>query len=119
MTEAWTQVATEAIDRLAPFGPVILQGLESARRQMGEQIERTEFVTAKSVYALLKATFERDGTGQMQIMLDNFCQEPEAFREEIIELVAARAAAYSGGFGRNLVALTNRWREEKRPLPAK
>ena len=117
MTEVWTQVATEAIDRLAPFGPVILQGLESVRRQMGEHIERTDFVRAKSVYALLKATFERDGTGRMQIMLDNFCREPEPFRGEIIELVAARAAAYSGGFGRKLVALTNGWREEKRHLP--
>ena len=117
MSEVWIQVATEAIDVLAPFGPVILQGLENVRRKMGQDIERTEFVRAKSVYALLKATFERDGTGRMQIMLENFVREPEVYRDEMIFLVSARAQAFSGGFGRKLVALTNRWREEKRPLP--
>jgi len=117
MSEVWTQVASEAIDVLAPFGPVILNGLESVRRQMGQHIERTDFVRAKSVYALLKATFERDGTGRMQIMLENFVKEPEVYRDEMIFLVSTRAEAFSGGFGRKLVALTNRWREEKRPLP--
>ena len=113
----WTQVAHEAIERLAPYGPVILLGLESVRRQKGRHIERKDFVTAKSVYALFKTTFEREQTTKGQQLLEQFVKEPGQYQVEMADLVAEKAARSPGDFGRKLVALTNRWREEKRPLP--
>ena len=113
----WTQVASEAIERLAPFGPVILQGLETVRRQMGRDIERREFVSAKSVYALLKTTFEREDKPTSQELLEQFVKEPDRYQAEMIELVATKASSSPNDLGRKLVALTNRWREDKRPLP--
>jgi hypothetical protein len=115
--EIWTQVASEAIERLAPFGPVILQGLETVRRQMGRHIERRVFVSAKSVYALLKATFQRDDRPTAQELLEQFVKEPDRYRAEMIELVAQRASSSPNDLGRKLIALTNRWREDKRPGP--
>ena len=113
----WTQVASEAIERLAPYGPVILMGLETVRRQMGRHVERREFVTAKSVYALLKTTFERDDRPTGQQLLEQFVKEPDRYQAEIVELVANKASSSPDDLGRKLVALTNRWREDKRPLP--
>jgi hypothetical protein len=113
---AWTQVADEAIERLTPYAPVILMGLESVRRTMGRHVERLDFVAAKSVYALLKSSFERDGGTENQQLLDQFVLEPDRHRTEITRLVAQKAS-YSDDFGRKLVALTNRWRNNKRPLP--
>jgi hypothetical protein len=115
--EIWTQVASEAIERLAPFGPVILQGLETVRRQMGRDIERREFVSAKSVYALLKTTFEREDKPTSQQLLEQFVKEPDRYQAEMIELVATKASSSPNGLGRKLVALTNRWRAVKRPVP--
>ena len=117
MTIAWSQVAAEAIEHLTPFGPVILMGLESVRRHMGRHIERRDFVTAKSVYALLKATFERAQDAEGQRTLEQFVKEPDQHQQAIIQIIADRAERSPGDFGRKLVALTNRWREDKRPLP--
>jgi hypothetical protein len=115
--EIWTQVAREAIERLAPYGPVILMGLESVRRHMGRHVERRDFVTAKSVYALFKTTFERDQTNKGRQLLEEFVKEPGQYQAEMVTLVAEKASHSPDGFGRKLVALTNRWRETKRPLP--
>ena len=113
----WTQVADEAIERLTPYAPVILMGLESVRRTMGRHVERVEFVTAKSVYALLKTTFERDGGAEHQQLLDQFVLKPDRHRTAITRLVAEKASYSPGDFGHKLIALTNRWRNNKRPLP--
>ena len=75
------------------------------------------FVSAKSVYALLKTTFEREDKPASRDLLEQFVKEPDHYRQEIIALVAARAASSPNDLGRKLVALTNRWREDKRPLP--
>lgn len=115
--DTWTQVAREAVERLAPYGPVILLGLESVRRQMGRHIERRDFVTAKSVYALLKTTFERDETLSNRQLLEQYIKEPGQYQAQMEALVSQKASASPGDFGRKLIALTNRWREEKRPLP--
>jgi hypothetical protein len=115
--DIWTQVAREAVERLAPYGPVILMGLESVRRQMGRHVERRDFVTAKSVYALFRTTFERDERLSNQQLLEQFVKEPNQYRAEMETLVAQKASRSPGDFGRKLIALTNRWREEKRPLP--
>jgi len=115
--EIWTQVASEAIERLVPYSPVILMGLESVRRHMGRHVKRKDLVTAKSVYALLKASFERDQTDKGQQLLELFVKEPDAHRTEITELIAKKASHSPADFGRKLIALTNRWREDKRPLP--
>jgi hypothetical protein len=117
-SEIWTQVTSEAIDRLMPYGPVILMGLESVRRHMGRHIERKDLVIAKSVYALLKASFERDQAQKGQQLLDLFVKEPDAYRTELTELIAEKASRSPADFGRKLIALTNRWREYKRPLPS-
>ena len=115
--EIWTQVASEAIERLAPYGPVILMGLETVRRQMGRDIERREFVSAKSVYALLKTTIEREDKPTSRELLEQFVKEPDRYRADIVALVATKAASAPNDLGRKLVALTNRWREDKRPVP--
>ena len=54
--QIWTQVAHEAINYLAPYGPVIMMGLETASRLSGKRIGRKAFVNAKSVYAVYLAT---------------------------------------------------------------
>jgi hypothetical protein len=74
-------------------------------------------VVAKSVYALLKASFERDQTPRGQQLLDLFVKEPDTYRAEITWLIAEKASRSPADFGRKLIALTNRWREDKRPLP--
>ncbi len=116
-SEIWTQAANEAIDRLRPYGPVILMGLESVRRHMGRHIERKDLVAAKSVYSLLKASFERDQAQKGRQLLDLFVKEPDAYRTELTELIAEKASHSPTDFGRKLVALTNRWREDKHPRP--
>ena len=116
-SEMWTQAAREATDRLMPYGPVILMGLESVRRHMGRHIERRDLVAAKSVYALLKTSFERDQAQKGQQLLDLFVKEPGTYRTRMTELIAEKASHSPADFGRKLIALTNRWREDKRPLP--
>ena len=113
----WTRVADEAIERLTPYASVILMGLESVRRTMGKHVERLDFVAAKSVYALLKSSFERDGGAETRQLLDQFVMEPDRHRTAITRLVAQKASYSPGDFGRKLIALTNRWRNNKRPLP--
>jgi hypothetical protein len=115
--EFWTQVAGEAIDHLFPYGPVIVMGLESARRQLGRDINRRDFVSAKSIYALLKASVERDQGNDRKQVLDSFVQDPGKHREQIIVVIAQEAINSSDGFGHKLIALTNRWRKDKRSLP--
>jgi hypothetical protein len=92
-------------------------GLESVRRQMGRHVERKDFVTAKSVYALFKTTFERDEKPSSKQLLEQFVKEPARYQAKLEALVAQKATASPGDLGRKLVALTNRWREDKRPLP--
>ncbi len=115
--KSWIHIASEAIERLAPYGPVILMGLESVRRHLGRQVERREFITAKSVYALFKTSFERDPSQNGRQLLQQFVKEPDPHRAAMIQLIAEKASCEPADFGRKLVALTNRWREDKRPLP--
>lgn len=115
--QAWANMASEAIDRLAVFGPVIMMGFESVRRRMGGEVERKEFVRAKSVYALLKTHFERNGSDEGEQLLEQFVKEPDTHQRQMVDLIATKAAHTPQDLGRKLVALTNRWREEKRPLP--
>ncbi len=117
LDETWAEVAEEAIAHLAPYGPVVLLGLESARRYLGRDVDRKELVKARSVYALLMTSFERDDGNDGQQVLARFIQEPERYRTEIRQLVVEKAARSPDLFGRKLIALTNRWRENKRPLP--
>lgn len=119
--ETWREtartIASEAIDYLAPYSLVIMMGLENAKRQLGRAIERGEFVNAKSVYAVLKTSFERDQDGKGKELLEAFVQDSRAYRVQLIELVTQRAIAAPADLGYKLVAITNRWREHKRPLP--
>ncbi len=117
MTEVWAQVAAEAIDRLIPYGTVILLGMEGVRRQLGRHVDRGELIKAKSVYALLAASFARDQERDSRELLAQFVRDPAQHGPAITRLVAERAGCSPNDFGRKLVALTNQWREDKRPLP--
>jgi len=112
----WQQLAQHAIDYLAPYAPVIILGLESAKRQSGRPIDRKQFVNAKSVYAVLKADFERDINDKGRALLEAFIREPARYRDQLIALVSARAAAAPDDFGRKLVTITNRLYQDS-PLP--
>ncbi len=112
----WNDIASEVIDYLAPFGPVIMMGLENASRQLGKRIERKEFVNAKSVYAVLKTSFERNDDDHARQLLEDFVKTPAAYRDQIVALVLNQAAAAPHGLGRKLIAISNRWRVNKRPL---
>jgi hypothetical protein len=109
--ETWDVVAQEAIDYLAPFGPVIMMGVENASRQLGKRIERKRFVNAKSVYAVLKTSFERNGHDQGRQLLEDFVKEPDSYRDKLVVLVAQEAGAAPDDLGRKLVAITNRLRK--------
>jgi hypothetical protein len=109
--DTWDNIAREAIDYLAPFGPVIMMGVENASRQLGRRIERKHFVNAKSVYAVLKTSFERHGHDQGRDLLEEFVKEPDTYRDQIIDLVAVEAGAAPDDLGRKLVAITNRLRK--------
>ncbi len=115
--EEWNQVAHEVIDYLRPFAPVILLGLESASRQLGRPIDRKEFVNAKSVYAILKTSFERDESDQGRQTLEQFIREPARHHDALVTLVAQRAAQSPQDLGHKLVAISNRWRSDRRALP--
>jgi hypothetical protein len=109
-SETWEVIAQEAIDYLAPFGPVIMMGVENASRQLGKRIERKRFVNAKSVYAVLKTTFERNGHDRGRQLLEEFVKKPDAYRDEIVSLVSLEASTAPDDLGRKLVAITNRLR---------
>jgi hypothetical protein len=111
--EAWDHIAAEAIDYLAPYGPVILMGVENASRLLGKRIERKVFVNAKSVYAILKTTFERQGHKQGEQLLEDYIREPARYRDQIVALVAQEANAAPESLGHKLVAVANRWRKER------
>ena len=115
--DLWTNVAGDAVERLGTYGPVIMMGLEGASRQVGERINRKEFVGAKSVYALLKTTFEREQDSKSRDILELFVKEPDKYKKQMLALLATKAENSPHEFGRKLVALTNRWRTDKRPLP--
>ncbi len=104
----WSHVAQTAIDYLAPYAPVIMLGLESAKRQSGRHIERKEFVNAKSVYAVLKTTFERDTDDRGRTLLEAFIREPGRYQAQLLALVSGRAAAAPDDLGRKLIAITSR-----------
>lgn len=104
----WQPIAQRAIDYMAPYASVIILGLESAQRQLGRPIERKQFINAKSVYAVLKATFEHDATDQGRTLLEAFIREPNRYRDQLIALVVSRAVATPDDFGRKLMAITNR-----------
>lgn len=112
----WGEIAREVIDYLAPYGPVIMMGVENASRQLGKRIERKNFVNAKSVYAILKTSFERSEHDHGRQLLEDFVKEPATYRDEIVTLVAQQAKATPNDLGRKLVAISNRWREDKRSL---
>lgn len=109
--DTWDTITSEAIDYLAPFGPVIMMGVENASRQLGRRIERRRFVNAKSVYAVLKTSFERSDHGQGRQLLEEFVKEPGTYRDQMISLVAQEAGAAPDDLGRKLVAITNRLRK--------
>jgi len=111
--ESWDVVAQEAIDYLAPFGPVIMMGVENASRQLGRRIERKRFVNAKSVYAVLKTTFERNGHDQGRRLLEDFVKAPDTHHNDLVSLVAREADAAPDDLGRKLVAITNRLRKSE------
>lgn len=113
----WEDIASEAIDYLIPYSPVIMMGLENASRMLGRHIDRKEFVNAKSVYAVLKTTFEREESDSGRQLLEQFIGEPDRHRNRLVRLVAQKAGATPKDLGHKLIAITNRWREHKRPLP--
>ena len=110
--DQWYAIAEEAIDYLAPFGPVILMGVENASRQLGRRVDRGRFVNAKSVYALLKATFERNGHSRGHQLLEAFLREPDTYRDEIVRLISNEANSAPDALGRKLAAITDRLREK-------
>jgi hypothetical protein len=109
--DTWDVIAQEAIDYLAPFGPVIMMGVENASRQLGRRIERKRFVNAKSVYAVLKTTFERNEHDRGRQLLEDFVKEPDIHRDEIVSLIAQEAGAAPDDLGRKLTAITKRLRK--------
>jgi hypothetical protein len=108
--DTWNTIAQEAIDYLAPFGPVIMMGVENASRQLGRRVERKQFVNAKSVYAVLKTSFERNGHEQGRQLLEDFVSAPEAHRCALISLAACEAGKAPDELGHKLIAITNRLR---------
>lgn len=109
----WSHIAQEALDYLAPYAPVIMLGLESAKRQSGRHIERKEFVNAKSVYAVLKTSFERDPDDRSRSLLEAFINEPGRYHAQLLALISSRAVAAPDDLGRKLIAITSRLRDQQ------
>jgi hypothetical protein len=111
--DTWDNISREAIDYLAPFGPVIMMGVENASRLLGRRVERKHFVNAKSVYAVLKTSFERNGHDKGRALLEDFVKEPDIYRDQMIALVAQKASAAPDDLGHKLTAITNRLRNSR------